>query len=365
MTTGTDTPSTGPSTDHTPSTAEGELYDALVIGGGPAGLSAAVALGRSLRRVLIIDAGAPRNRFASHMHTVLGHEGIDPAELLRRGRQEALSYGADLVTGRVSRLAESTGEAGPTSLVATLEDGRTVFGRVVIAAGGLSDDLPEIPGLAERWGRSVLHCPYCHGWEVRGQRIGVLATSPLALHHAELLRQWTDRLTFFSAGAGELPEETAARLRSRGVTIETVEVAAVEGQGSALSSVALADGRHVPVDALFTLGALRPHDEFLAGFELERAPSPMGDVLTVDATGRTSHPRIWAAGNLASPGANVVVAMSAGTMAGAGANMALVSEDFDAAQQRAQQRAPQTPQQPPQQEEDRHDLAPRSCASRA
>lgn len=332
----TDTPHITPSTDHSPSTAEGEQYDALVIGGGPAGLSAAVALGRSLRRVLIINAGAPRNRFASHMHTVLGHEGIDPAELLRRGRQEALSYGADIISGRVTRLAEATG-AGPASMVAALEDGRTVFGRVVIAAAGLADQLPEIPGLAERWGRSVLHCPYCHGWEVRGQRIGVLATSPFALHHAELLRQWTDRITFFSAGAGELSEETAARLSSRGVRIEPVEVTEVEGAGDALSGVILADGRHVPVDALFTLGALRPHDGFLAGFELDRTPSPMGDVLAVDATGRTSHPRIWAAGNVASPAANVVVSMSGGTMAGAGANMALVTEDFDLAQQTAQQ----------------------------
>ncbi|GAA1178405.1 NAD(P)/FAD-dependent oxidoreductase [Nesterenkonia xinjiangensis] len=326
-----------PSSRHTVSASDprpesGELYDAVVIGAGPAGLSAAVALGRARRRVLIIDAGSPRNRAASHLHTVLGHEGLDPAELLRTGRQEALSYGADLVPGVVARVSEASVESGPVTLTVTLEDGSQVLGRAVIAAGGLTDELPDVPGLAEHWGSSVLHCPYCHGWEVRDKRLGVLAAGPMALHQAELLRQWTDRLTFFSAGAEPLSEETTRRLRARSVAIEPAVVTAVHGEGGAVTAVALADGREVPVDAIFTAGALRPHDAPLEELGLARSATPMGEFLSVDRTGRTSHPRVWAVGNISDPAANVVMSMSAGTFAGATANMTLVSEDFDLAE---------------------------------
>ena len=315
-----------------PSTAAGELWDSIVIGGGASGLAAALALGRSLRSVLVLDAAAPRNRFADHMHTVLGHEGLPPAELLRTGRTEAARYGAAFHPAQVTRVSEAQNDAGPRSMAITLEDGQQLFARTVIAATGVSDRLPEIPGLAERWGTSVLHCPYCHGWEVRGQRLGVLATSSLGLHQAELLRQWSDRLTFFSAAAGELEPETVTRLESRGVVIEPTPVAEVRGEGSALSSVTLEDGRSIGVDALFTAAVLVPQEDYLRPLALARAENMAGSFIEVDMTGRTSHDRIWAPGNLSSPMANVPMAVSAGTMAGAAANMALVSEDFDLAQ---------------------------------
>ncbi|EXF24492.1 oxidoreductase [Nesterenkonia sp. AN1] len=319
------------------STAEAELFDAIIIGGGAAGLSAAQSLGRALRRTLILDAGEPRNRFADQMHNILGHDGASPDQLVAAGRKEAQRYGVEHLTAGVHRVSESTRtdsteKTGPRELVVTLDSGVQLFTRTVIAASGLTDELPPIPGLAERWGKSVLHCPYCHGWEVRGQRLAVLATSPMQLHQAQLLRQWSDRLTYFHAGAGELTAETAARLRSRGVVLEPAPVKEVLGDGTRVTGVVLEDSRTLEVDAIFTGGSLIPRDAYLRGLGLEREDTMVGSFLKIDAMGQTSHDRIWAAGNLASPMATVPLSMGMGSFAGAAANGALVAEEFDLAE---------------------------------
>lgn len=305
---------------------DGKQWDVVIVGGGAAGLSAALILGRARRRVLVIDSGSPRNRFAEHMHGVLGHEGIDPAELLRRGRAEATGYGVEFVHGTVDRVTRE-----PDGLALTTAEGLAESARALIVATGLSDDLPEVPGLAERWGKSVLHCPYCHGWEVRDRRLGVLTTSPLGMHQAELIRQWSDRVVVFTAGLGELSPEAEQRLRARGVELVPEPVTEVLGEGTAISAVRVESGREVPVDAVFTAGVLRPRDGFLAGLELERTETPMGSFLAVDGTGRTSDERVWAVGNVANPGANVPISIGAATMAAAVVNAALVGWDFDAA----------------------------------
>ncbi len=312
--------------------AEAELWDSIIIGGGPAGLSAALALGRSRRRTIIIDAGQPRNRFASHMHTVLGQEGTPPEELLARGRAEVAQYGGVLHHGAVREVRESTNTRGPRRMIVSLAGGPLLMARTVIAASGVSDHLPPIPGLGERWGATVLHCPYCHGWEVRGQRLGVLAAGPMALHQAELLRQWSDRLTFFSAAAEPLDDAVVRRLRARGVVIEPSPVIEVLGTGTAISTVLLENGQRVEIDAIFTAGEIRPHDRYLTPLGLERTENPMGSFLKTDFAGKTSHERIWAPGNISNPSANVPMSISAGTFAGATANMALVTEDFDLAE---------------------------------
>ncbi|MDP9822385.1 NAD(P)/FAD-dependent oxidoreductase [Nocardioides massiliensis] len=301
-------------------------WDAIVVGGGAAGLATALMLGRARRRTLVIDAGQPRNRYAAHMHGVLGHEGLDPAELLRRGRKEVVEYGVEVRDGSVERVEELTG--GLRVALATGEEAST---RALVVATGLTDRLPDIPGLAERWGASVLHCPYCHGWEVRGQRLGVLATSPLNLHQAQLVRQWSADVTLFTAAIEPLETDVGARLRSRGVRLVREAVVEVLGEGTAISGVRLTDGSVVELDAIFTGGALLPHDGFLEELGLERAENPMGSYLAVDGVGQTSHPRIWAAGNVVNPGANVPLAIGAGTMTGSVVNMALVTEEFDAA----------------------------------
>lgn len=308
-------------------------WDVVIAGGGPAGLSAALMLGRSRRRVLVVDAGSPRNRFASHMHGVLGQEGVSPGELIARGRSEAAGYGVEFQQTWIERVAhESEGVA------VEVADGEVLSARALVVATGLSDELPEIPGLAERWGSSVLHCPYCHGWEVRERRLGVLTTSPFGMHQAELVRQLSDEVTVFTAGAGPLAPEAGQRLRSRGVVLEPSPVVEVVGEGTAISAVRLADGREVAVDALFTAGDLRPHDEFLAGLELARTETPFGSFLTVDPTGRTSDERIWAIGNVVTPMANVPMSIGAGAFTGGAVNAALVGWDFDEAAEEKQSR---------------------------
>lgn len=310
------------------SSSSSPIWDAIVVGGSAAGLSAALMLGRSRRRVLVIDAGAPRNRFAQHMHGVLGNDGTAPAELVRRGRAEVAAYDVELRDGTVEQVAAT--DAG---LAVTLEGGATERSRALIVATGITDALPDIPGLAEHWGTGVLHCPYCHGWEVRDRRIGVLATTPMAAHQAQLVRQLSDRVVLFSGVIGDLEPAVEQRLRSRGIEIVPAPVLEVLGDGSTISAVRTADGRVTEVDAIFTAGALRPHDGFLAALDLPRTEQPfgIGSFLTVDPTGRTGHARIWAIGNVVSPMANVPMAMAAGAMTGAAVNGALVEEDFDLA----------------------------------
>ncbi|MBK0419443.1 NAD(P)/FAD-dependent oxidoreductase [Leucobacter sp. CSA1] len=346
-----------------------ELFDAIVIGGGPAGLSAAQSLGRALRRVLVVDAGSPRNRFAAHMHNVLGFDGAPPSELAERGRAEAEAYGVEFADGVIAEVREASGgedetAAGPAAagarLVVRLDDGRELLARALVVATGVADALPEIPGLAERWGDRVLHCPYCHGWEVRGLRLAVIPTSPLGMHQARLVRQWSDRLTVFTAGLGDLAEGDRGALRARGIALEddpvvgiadapAVEVAdtaerasasgdpgstvgegAGEGRGRSIV-VRTASGREIEVDAVFSMGRMVPQDAFLDGLGLERADGPMGSVIAVDLFGRTSHPRIWAAGNVVNPPASVPMVVGAGSFAGAAVNAALVEEDFETA----------------------------------
>jgi thioredoxin reductase len=206
--------------------------------------------------------------------------------------------------------------------------GQVLACRALIAASGIDDVLPDIPGLAERWGRSVPHCPYCHGWEVRDRRLGVLATSPLGLHQLQLVRQWSDQVVFVNAAAGPLDLDTERRLAARGIKVVACPVLEVVGDGEALRVVRTADGRSVSMDALFTVAAPRRRDGFLAGLGLDRTETPFGSFLAVDATGRTSHPHIWAAGNVTDPTANVPMSMRAGSVAAAMVNMTLVTEDF-------------------------------------
>lgn len=309
-------------------------WDAVVIGGGAAGLSAAQMLGRARRRTLVIDGGAPRNRFAAHMHGVLGHDGVDPVQLLARGRAEAAAYGVAVETGEVVTVHDE----GDT-LHVVRADGTADRTRTVVVATGIRDVLPDVDGLAPLWGRSVLHCPYCHGWEVAGRRLGVLATSPASIHQIELVRQWSDEVTAFTALAGPLAPEVTARLIARGIRIEASPLrTATERVDGAIRLLDAAGVEH-DVDALFT--APTPHLalDFVAALSLARTDQP-GAPLAVDERGTTSHPRVWAAGNVTAPYGNVPLSMGAGSMAGAAVNAALVAEDAaHAVAQRRQQRA--------------------------
>lgn len=300
--------------------------DVIIVGAGAAGLSAALMLGRSRRRVLVLDDTAPRNRYAAHMHGVLGHDGTAPGQLLAAGRAECARYGVEFSEARVSEVTESD-----QILVVRTEAGATYTAARLIAATGVVDELPDIPGLRQRWGSSVLHCPYCHGWEVADQHFGVLATSPMSVHQAQLIRQWSDRVTLFTNGAVEVDDSLRARLESRGIGIESEPVTAITGSAPGIDGLTLTDGRTVPVEVIFTGGILRPRADYLAGLDLDQDELPFGTAISAGATGRTSHRLIWAVGNLSQPMANVPVAMAAGTTAGAHVNGDLVEQDFDQA----------------------------------
>lgn len=219
----------------------------------------------------------------------------------------------------------------------TLSNGETVFAQALVLATGLTDDPPDIAGIDEQWGTDILHCPYCHGWEVRGQRLGVLDTYAQSLHQTELVSQWSDDLTLFTTTLGDLDPEVATRLRARGVKLIDTPVTEILTDGDQFIGVRLADDTQVPLDAVFIASTLLPHDEFLAGLELERAETPMGSFIATDPTGTTSHPRIWAIGNVANPAANVPMSISAGSMTGCVVDMALITEEFKRAASAAKQ----------------------------
>jgi thioredoxin reductase len=290
--------------------------DVAIIGGGAAGLSAALVLGRARRRVAIIDAGEPRNVPATHMQGFITRDGTPPGELLREARMEVARYGVAILDDRVVDAS-----AGFTL---TLASGRTVEARQVLLATGATDELPDIPGARERWGRDFLHCPYCHGWEVRDQAIGVLGTGPHSITHAHLLRTWSDDVTFFPHTQIVSAEERAT-LDARDIVVVDGSVAEVVVTDDRLRALLLADGRVVQRDALFIRPAVVAHEgspAALLGCELQP-----GGLVRVDDEGRTSVPGVWAAGNATNPRAQVITAAGEGSAAAIAINTELVSQD--------------------------------------
>ena len=305
-----------------------EKYDVVIIGGGAAGLSGAVALARSRRSVLVVDAGQPRNAAADGVHNYLGREGLRPAELMEIGRAEVAGYGGEVASG-VVRAAQREDDAG---FRVTLDDGRQVTARRLLVATGLVDELPDLPGVAERWGRDVLHCPYCHGWEIRDQAIGILATGPTAVHQALLFRQLSRDVTFFRHTGPELPEEEAAQLAALGIRMVDGEVVGLEVSDDRLTGVRLASGEVVPRAVLVVAPRFTANDQVLASLglaatEQEMRGHVMGSAVAADPTGATAVPGVWVAGNVSDMSAQVVVSAAAGMRAGAMINADLVAED--------------------------------------
>ncbi|RYP87516.1 NAD(P)/FAD-dependent oxidoreductase [Nocardioides guangzhouensis] len=299
-----------------------DRVDVLVMGGGAAGLSAGICLARSRRSVLLVDEGRPRNAPAAGVHNLLGHEGIAPLELLRRGRADLASYGGSL---REAAVADLHGVKG--GFTASLDDGSTVRARRVVLAGGVVDRLPDVPGLAERWGTDVLHCPYCHGWEVRDRRIGVLAGAVMPTHQAQLFRQLSDDVTLFRQGQPLTGEEQSA-VEARGIRVVDDEVVGLEVRDDRLTGVVLASGEVVPVDALAVQTRLATRAGAAARLGVEVAELPFGSQVTVDVRGETTVPGVWAAGDVAQPMAQVGASAAHGTQVGAMVNMDLVEDEI-------------------------------------
>ncbi|MEU1795328.1 NAD(P)/FAD-dependent oxidoreductase [Streptomyces californicus] len=308
-----------------------QRYDVVIVGGGAAGLSGALALARARRSVLVIDAGEPRNAPASHVHNYLGRESTPPGELLAIGRNEAAGYGAEIVSGRVAS-AERLPGAEDVGFRVVTEDGRRVEARRLLVTTGLVDELPPVPGLAERWGREVLHCPYCHGHEVADRPIGVLATGPLAVHQALMWRQWSDDVTLFLHTGPEPSAEEYEELAARDVAVVDGEVAGLEVADDRFAGVRLASGRVVPREALVVQARFTARSAVLESLGLtpvaqEMAGTVVGTYIPSDPTGATEVPGVWVAGNVTRLTEQVVGAAAAGLMAAGALNGDLITED--------------------------------------
>ena len=297
-----------------------DRYDVVIVGGSFAGLSAAMQLARARRRVLLVDAGRPRNRFAPASHGFLGQDGVAPAEIMRQGLTQLARYPTvDFV--HAEALSASHADEG---VVLTLSDGSHAGGRKLILATGVVDELP-LESMIPRWGVSVLHCPYCHGYEVSGRRLAAIANAA-AVHQAVILPDWGPT-TFFTQGIFEPSAEEAGLLARRNVEIERTPVAELLGEGSATRALRLADGRELPFEAVFTAPKTRVAGPLAEQLGCAFVEGMTGLCIEVDPMQQTSVEGVFAAGDAATSMYNATLASAAGVMAGVAAHRALALED--------------------------------------
>ena len=289
-------------------------HDVIIIGGSYSGMAAALQLLRARRSVLIIDGGKRRNRTASHSHGFLGQDGVDPAALARVAREQLHAY--PTLTWLDGEVEQATGTRDDFQVAC---GGTTYSARRLLLAIGVSDRLPEIPGLAERWGRSIFHCPYCHGYELDQGRIGVIATGPMSIHQAQLLPEWGD-VTFLTNGAVTLDGATRNMLAARGVTIEEETIDGVDGE----ADVVLGNGTRLGFDGLFTASKASPSTPIAERLGCVLMETPMGIQIRTDDMKETSIPGAFACGDAARVPHSVSLAVGDGAWAGATIHRSLV-----------------------------------------
>jgi len=295
------------------------LHDAIVIGGSFAGLSAATYLARARRSVAIIDTGAPRNRFAAHAHGFLAQDGSNPGAVLATARSQVAAYPTTTFVN--ARATRASGQTDGFSV--ELETGETLSGRRLVLAFGISDELPDVPGIAERWGNSVIHCPYCHGYEFSNQRLGVLYSSEKSLHQAMLIAEWGPT-TLYLNGAPLPDGATHAELDRRNVAIEPTGIAALHGEGSSLSAIELADGRRPAIDALYVAPQNHLNSDIAKQLGCVMDTNPAGTTIRTSSMQETSVPGVFAAGDITRGAHSVTWASSDGVTAGVSAHRSLV-----------------------------------------
>lgn len=294
-------------------------HDAIIVGGSFAGLSAATYLARGRRSVCVLDTGSPRNRFATHSHGVFGFDGGEPAKMLATARTQVSAY--PTVKFVETRATAARKEDG--GFVVTLASGEALRSRIVVLAYGISDELPKIPGLAERWGHSVIHCPYCHGYEFSDRRLGVLLLSPMSVHQALLISQWGPA-TLYLNGVSELDPEALHELQKREIALEPARVKALHGEGTALASVELEDGRRSPVEALYIAPRTHLNSDLAEQLGCELEDGPFGKIVRTDEWKATTVPGVFAAGDITRPAHSISWATSDGMTAGVAAHRSLV-----------------------------------------
>ena len=317
-----------------------DAYDVVIVGGGVAGLAAALTTSRALRTTLVVDAGEQRNLPAHGVHNLLGREGVRPAELVEIGRAEIAAYGGKVIGGTVTSLERREGgEPGAARFDVALADGRRVAARRLLVTTGVVDELPDVAGLAERWGRDLLHCPFCHGREIAGRVVGILATSALGIDQALMWRGWTDRIVLLRhTGPAPSPEQQE-KLAARGIEVVEGEVVAVEVDGAEdrLTGVRLADGRVIALEAVVTMSRPVVTGGLLAALGLQTASLDMpgapgfAEHVHADPTGATTVPGLWLAGNVTAPMAPVLASAASGMTAGSMIVKDLIDDDTDTA----------------------------------
>lgn len=300
-------------------------YDAIVIGGSFAGLSAAIHIARARRSVCVIDAGSPRNRFADASHGFFGQDGDDPQVMIAKARAQLQRY----PTVKTIASEAVRASAVPGGFEVALSSGETLRATKLVLAFGISDELPEIPGLSERWGKNVLHCPYCHGFEYADGRLGVLQTMPMSAHQALLIADWGPT-TLYLNGGGAPDAEMQAKLARRGVAIEPEQIMALRGENRALSSLSLVDGREVAIDALYLAPRSRLNSPIAAQLGCALDDGPFGPMIRTDAAKLTSVGGVYAAGDIARAPHNASWAAADGVTAGVSLHQALVFEPLAA-----------------------------------
>jgi thioredoxin reductase len=294
-------------------------HDAVIIGGSFAGLSAAMYIARGRRSACIVDAGAPRNRFAAQSHGFFAQDGSEPGTMLATARVQVAAYPTvTFVDGEARHAAIE-----PDGFSVTLATGETFESARLVLAFGISDELPGIPGLAERWGTSVLHCPYCHGFELSGRRLGVLYVSPMSIHQAMLIAEWGPT-TFYLNGSSELDAASLEQLEERGVVVEPEPVSALHGEGAQLSEIELGDGRLSGLDALYLGPPTRLNSGIAQELGCELDEGAFGPIVRTDAQQLTTVPGVYAAGDITRAAHNVTWASADGVMAGMAVHRSLV-----------------------------------------
>ncbi|MBC2603101.1 NAD(P)/FAD-dependent oxidoreductase [Puniceicoccus vermicola] len=290
-------------------------FDVIIIGGSFAGLSAALYIARARRSVCIVDKGSPRNRFADHSHGLLGMDGVDPQTILTRARKQLTSYPSVHFIDK--RAVEA--KAIPDGFSVKLSTERTFKSSRLILAYGLSDQLPTIPGLQERWGKTVLHCPYCHGYEFSDRHLGVLYLSSISILQAIVVSDWGPT-TLYLNGESQPEEESLAQLHERGIEIEPAPVTALQGEGESLAYLELEDGRHSPVDALYIAPATRQNSDLAQQLGCEFEEGPFGEFIKTNEERMTTVPGVFAAGDIARPKQNATWATADGVTVGVAAH---------------------------------------------
>jgi thioredoxin reductase len=295
-----------------------QSFDAIIVGGSFAGLSAAIYLGRARRSVAVLDTGAPRNRFASASHGFFAQDGADPKAMIATMRTQVAAYPTVTFVDQ----AATSAQRQKSGITVTLRDGNTLAARTVLLAHGITDTLPPLPGLANRWGHSVIHCPYCHGYEFSGQRLGVLNMSPMSVHQATLIPEWGPTTLFLNGAA--LDADTTAMLAGRGVEIQPSRVTSVVGEGTALSAIVLADGRECALDALFVSPPYRLASDLASQLGCEIDHGLLGPLVVADEMKCTTVEGVYAAGDITREGHTVTFACADGVMAALAIHRSLV-----------------------------------------